>query len=66
MIPDGVTTIADYSLSGYGNLNSVIIPDSVVIIGDGAFSNCPNLSSITIPDSVINIEGYEDLLKFSE
>ena len=55
-IPDGVTSIGDYTFYDSG-LTSVTIPDSVTTIGDSAFSNSPSLTTITIPDSVTSIEG---------
>ena len=54
-ILNGVTTIYDYTFSGYSTLSNVVIPNSVTNIGDGAFYGCTGLTSITIPNSVTNI-----------
>ncbi len=55
VIPDGVTSIADYAFYGCESLTSVEIPDSVTEIGEAAFAVCTNLTSITIPHSVTEI-----------
>ena len=57
-IPDGVTSIGDYSFSGCESLTSVVIPACVASIGKYAFSNCTSLTSIVIPDSVTSIGEY--------
>ncbi len=58
VIPDSVTSIADYAFEGCTNLTSVILPESVTNIGVYSFSGCTNLASIVIPNSVTNI-GYD-------
>ena len=58
VIPDGVTSIGMYALSGCAGLTSITIPDSVTSIGEQAFSGCTGLTSITIPDSVTSIGRY--------
>ena len=54
-IPDGITSIGDYTLYGCSELTSIVLPDSVTEIGWGAFAGCSGLASITIPDSVTSI-----------
>ena len=54
-VPDGVTSIDDYTFSYCYSLTSITIPDSVTSIGGSAFSYCTSLTSITIPDSVTSI-----------
>lgn len=54
-IPDGTTSIADFSFANYINLTNITVPDSVASIGNAAFYNCAKLRSVTIPDSVTSI-----------
>ena len=61
VIPDGVTSIEDFSFYNCRNLCSVTIPNSVVSIGACVFQGCGSLSSITIPNSVQSINS--DALK---
>ena len=49
IIPDTVTSIGKYQLSGFDNITKVIIPNSVTSIGYYAFYNCTSLESITLP-----------------
>ena len=55
VIPNGVTSIEKYALSGCSSLTSVTIPNGVTSIGHGAFSDCSSLTSVTIGNSVTNI-----------
>jgi hypothetical protein len=55
-IPDGVTSIGDYSFSQCGKITGITIPNSVTSIGKSAFCDCTNLASVTIPNSVASIE----------
>jgi hypothetical protein len=48
VIPDGVTSIGDYSFSGCSGLTSVTIPNSVTSIGDYSFSGCSGLTSVYV------------------
>lgn len=64
IIPDSVTTIADYAFFGCSSLTSVVIGDSVTSIGKYAFYNCWNLMSVMIGDSVTSI-GEEAFAKCS-
>lgn len=50
VIPDGVTSIADYTFYGCSGLTSVTIPKSVTSIGGGAFEECTGLTAIHITD----------------
>ena len=55
IIPNGVTSIEDYSFYGHNKLTSIVIPDSVKSIGDYAFYYCSGLASITIGNGVKSI-----------
>ena len=57
-IPDGVTSIDDYTFKDCISLTSITIPDGVTSIGSSAFEGCTSLASITIPDSVTSIDRY--------
>ena len=57
-IPDGVTSIGDYTFKDCISLTSITIPESVKEIGYSAFEGCASLTSITIPDSVTSIDRY--------
>jgi uncharacterized repeat protein (TIGR02543 family) len=52
IIPNGVSSIGDYSFYNFDCLTSAEIPDSITIIGKGAFYDCDNLNIIVIPNSV--------------
>ena len=51
-VPEGVSSIGNYTFAGCHGLVSAIIPSSITSIGDGAFENCDSLTDIIIPDSV--------------
>ena len=55
VIPDGVTSIGEFTFYGCNSMTSITIPNSVTSIGYYAFSGCSSLTSITIPDSVTSI-----------
>ena len=54
-VPNGVTAINDYALSGCKGLSSVTLPNSLLTIGNNAFGGCIGLSSIIFPDSLTSI-----------
>ena len=54
-IPEGVTSIGDYSLAWRNGVTRVTIPEGVTSIGSYAFYQCKDLTEITIPDSVTSI-----------
>ena len=51
VIPNSITSIGDYALSG-SSLTSITIPNSVTSIGNYAFYDCVRLTYVTIPNSV--------------
>ena len=55
IIPDSVTSIADYAFDNCTRLTSITIPEGVTIIGRSAFDNCIRLTSIAIPNGVTSI-----------
>ena len=68
IIPNGVTSIADYAFQRCTNLTSVIISNSVTSIGGYAFAGCTNLKSITIPNTVTSISetSFRDSLNITD
>ena len=57
VIPNGVTSIGNYTFSECTDLTSITIPNSVTSIGYSAFDACSSLTSVTIPNSVTSIGG---------
>lgn len=55
VIPNTVTSIADYAFWKCTGLNSVTITNNVTSIGDNAFANCDSLISATIGSGVSSI-----------
>ena len=58
VIPEGVTSIGDYTFFNCESITMVVIPEGVTEIGRLAFSYCDSLMSITIPTSLTRM-GYE-------
>lgn len=64
VIPDGVTSIANYAFSSdlglatacSTQMTSITIPDSVTRIGSSAFSGCKGLLRVVLPKSITTIE----------
>ena len=56
-IPNGVTSIGEWSFSYCSSLTNITIPNGVTSIGERAFSDCSSLTNITIPESVTSIGG---------
>ena len=55
VIPEGVTSIGNYTFYNCTSLTAITIPEGVTSIGDGAFGCCRSLTDITIPESVTSI-----------
>ena len=55
ILPDGITSIGDYTFYYCEGLTSISIPDTVTSIGAFTFTECSKLTNITIPDSVTSI-----------
>lgn len=54
-IPDGITSISDYSFFGCSGLTNIEIPNSVTSIGQCAFWMCSGLKKLTIGSGVSSI-----------
>jgi len=55
VIPEGVTSIGNFTFTDCFGLTSVTIGDGVISIGDDAFYNCSGLASVAIGDGVTSI-----------
>lgn len=53
-----VTAIADNTLMGAEDIESLVIPDSVVSIGERSFSACPELTDVTIGTGLNTLGDY--------
>ena len=58
VIPDGVTTINNWTFCKFSGLTSVTIPNSVTSIGSWAFYQCSGLTSVNLGNGVTSIGGY--------
>jgi len=57
IIPEGITSIGDYSFYGCSSLKSVKLPKSLLSIGEYAFAACPEFKSISLPDGLTTLIG---------
>ena len=57
-LPQGLTSIGNFSFYNVDGLTGITIPDSVAIVGAYAFYDCDNLTTIIIPEGAINIGRY--------
>ena len=57
-IPNGVTSIGNYTFKNCSGLTSITIPNGVTSIGNYTFLGCSGLTSITIPNGVTSIGNY--------
>ena len=55
VIPNNVTSIANYAFYGCSSFTSVSLGNNVTSIGDKAFYGCSSFTSVSIPSSVTNI-----------
>ena len=55
VIPESVTSIADFAFNAACDMDSIVVPNSVKSIGNEAFSSCENLEKITLGNSVQTI-----------
>lgn len=56
VIPETVTSIADYAFYGCSGLKSVTISNGVTSIGNAAFMHCKGIKSITLPAGLKTLE----------
>lgn len=55
IISSGITSIGDYSFSGFSKLTAVTIADSVKSVGNFSFASCDALNTLALPSSVTSI-----------
>ena len=55
VIPNGVTSIANYAFAGCNRLTSVTIPDGVTKIGNSAFLLCSRLEHVTLGNDLTDV-----------
>ena len=60
VIPEGTTSIPDYSFHNCRNIKSIVVPSSVTSIGAYAFIGCDSLETIVTTDSV-PLQSYVDI-----
>ena len=58
IIPNTVTSIANYAFNGCTTLTSITIPSSVSKIGESAFAFCKNLKSLILSENITSIENW--------
>ena len=58
ILPNGITSIANYAFNGCNKLKSIIIPNSVTEIGGYVFQNCSNLTNVTLSNKTSLIFDY--------
>ena len=58
VVPDGVSSIAQFAFRDNNSMVSIQLPDGLTSIGTYAFYKADALESISIPDSVNSIESY--------
>ena len=46
VLPEGITKIKSYALTGYWNITSIVIPSTVTSIGEWAFTDCYKLAEV--------------------
>lgn len=61
-LPNGITTINQYTFYDCNSLTSIIIPNSVTIIGQYAFSDCTSLTKITFKGTIAQ---WNEIAKYS-
>ena len=54
-VPEGVTSICDYSFEDCIQLQSISLPNGIEHIGNVVFCGCSKLSTFTIPESVVSV-----------
>ena len=54
-LPDSMTVISGFALSGCSKLERVVIPESVQRIEEGAFMSCIKLTGIKLPKGLIEL-----------
>ena len=57
-IPEGITSIEEYTFEGCKVLTCVDMPDSIIAIESSAFKGCEALETINIPQNIIQMGRY--------
>lgn len=65
-IKEGISVIANYSLSGLKALQTVYFPSTLSIIGDNAFYGCSSLSSIILQNLELGNNAFRDCVSLKE
>jgi hypothetical protein len=55
IIPSSISTIKDFTFSGYRYIETIEIPQTITSIGNYSFSECRSLSIINFPQSIKSI-----------
>lgn len=58
IVPEGVTSIGDYSFLSCANLNNIKMPKGLKTIGEGAFKECTDLDNVEIPKGTTYIGAH--------
>ena len=62
IVPEFVTTIADYAFQNCRNLTSITVPSSVFSIGVNAFSTCTSLIAVNVAANNMNYSSNDGIL----
>ncbi len=55
-VPEGVSEISYYAMSGAIHLKEIVLPESLTTIREGAFSDCLVLETISLPEKITVID----------
>ena len=56
VLPDSVTSVAEYAFFACGNITKVVFPDSVTYVGGELFSLCDGLTEVRLPNGITSID----------
>lgn len=55
VLPDNMTSVADYKFAGFSGMTSLTLPQGLVSIGVSAFEGCSSLTSLEFPASLTTL-----------